>query len=169
VKASSIPIVSVVGNSGAGKTTFLEKLVPELKRRGFRVAVIKHDAHGFDMDRPGKDTYRLTEAGGDIVMIAGREKLALLEALDGERSLDELVTMVSDRVDIILTEGYRTAGKAKIEVSRQARGDHLVSQLAELVARVTDRECEVDVPHFGLEDAAGVAGMLEDHLALRRP
>jgi len=161
--------VSVVGNSGAGKTTFLEKLVPELKRRGFRVAVIKHDAHGFDMDRPGKDTYRLTQAGGDIVMIAGRGKLALLEALDCERSLDDLVAMVSDRVDIVLTEGYRTAGKMKIEISRRARQDQLVSPVAELVALVTDREFEVNVPHFGLDDAAGVASMLESRLSLRRP
>ena len=65
-----VPIISIVGNSGAGKTTFLEKLIRQLKRRGYRVATIKHDTHNFQMDHPGKDTYRLAEAGSDIVMIS---------------------------------------------------------------------------------------------------
>jgi molybdopterin-guanine dinucleotide biosynthesis protein B len=156
-----VPTVSVVGNSGAGKTTLLEKLIREMKRRGYRVAAIKHDAHNFQMDHPGKDTYRLAEAGSDVVMISATHKLALLENVDEERSLDDLAAMVSGRVDVILTEGYRQAAKAKIEVSRRDFGSELVAKPQDLLALVTDQQFEVDVPHFGLDDAQGVADLLE--------
>lgn len=161
-----VPIISVVGNSGAGKTTLLEKLIRELKRRGYRVAAIKHDAHNFQMDHPGKDTYRLAEAGSDVVMISAAHRIALLENVDEERSLDDLAAMVSDRVDVILTEGYRQAAKAKIEVSRRHFGSDLVTPPQELLALVTDQQFEVDVPHFGLDDAQGVADLLESRFGL---
>jgi molybdopterin-guanine dinucleotide biosynthesis protein B len=161
-----IPIVSVVGNSGAGKTTLLEKLIRELKRRGYRLAAIKHDAHNFQMDHPGKDTYRLAEAGSDVVMISAAHGLALLENVGEERSLDDLVAMVSDRVDVILTEGYRQAAKAKIEVSRRDFGSELVTPPQDLLALVTDQRFEVDVPHFELDDAQGVADLLERRFGL---
>lgn len=165
----TVPVVSVVGNSGAGKTTFLEKLVRELKARGYRVATIKHDAHNFQMDQPGKDTYRLAEAGSDIVMISAAHKLALLEKVDEERSLDDLMAMVEDRVDIVLTEGYRRAAKAKIEVSRRAHGRELVAPPTDLLALVTDRQLDLGVAHFDLDDAPGVADLLERRFGLRPP
>jgi molybdopterin-guanine dinucleotide biosynthesis adapter protein len=161
-----VPIVSVVGNSGAGKTTLLEKLIRELKRRGYRVAAIKHDAHNFQMDHPGKDTHRLAEAGSDVVMISAVHRLALLENVDEERSLDDLAAMVSGRVDVILTEGYRQAAKAKIEVSRRDFGSELVAPPQDLLALVTDQQFEVDVPRFGLDDAQGVADLLERRFGL---
>jgi molybdopterin-guanine dinucleotide biosynthesis protein B len=162
----SVPIISVVGNSGVGKTTFLEKLIPELKRRGYRVAAIKHDAHNFQMDHPGKDTYRLAEAGSDVVMISAAHKLALLEKVEEERSLDDLAAIVSNRVDIILTEGYRRAAKAKIEVSRREYGSELVAPPQDLLALVTDQQFQLDIPHFGLDDAPGVADLLERRFEL---
>jgi molybdopterin-guanine dinucleotide biosynthesis protein B len=161
-----VPIISVVGNSGAGKTTLLEKLIRELKRRGYRVAAIKHDAHNFQMDHPGKDTHRLAEAGGDVVVISAAHRLALLENVRGERSLDDLAAMVSDRVDVILTEGYRQAAQAKIEVSRRDFGSELVAPPQDLLALVTDQEFEVDVPHFGLDDVQGLADLLERRFGL---
>jgi molybdopterin-guanine dinucleotide biosynthesis protein B len=162
----SVPIISVVGNSGVGKTTFLEKLIPELKRRGYRVAAIKHDAHNFQMDHPGKDTYRLAEAGSDVVTISAVHKLALLEMVEEERSLDDLAAMVSERVDIILTEGYRRAAKAKIEVSRREYGSELVASPQDLLALVTDQQFRLAIPHFGLDDAPGVADLLERRFEL---
>ncbi len=162
----TVPIISIVGNSGAGKTTFLEKLIRELKRRGYRVAAIKHDAHNFQMDHPGKDTYRLAEAGSDIVMISAPDRLALLESVREERTLDQLVAMVSDRVDIVLTEGYRQAAKAKIEVSRRDFGSELVANSQDLLALVTDQQFDLDVPHFGLNDAPTVADLLERRFGL---
>ena len=162
----TVPIISIVGNSGVGKTTFLEKLIRELKSRGYRVAAIKHDAHNFQMDHPGKDTYRLAEAGSDIVIISAPDRLALLESVREERTLDELVAMVSDRVDIVLTEGYRRAAKAKIEVSRRDFGSELVASSQDLLALVTDQQFDLDVPHFGLNDAAAVADLLERRFGL---
>ena len=162
----SVPVVSVVGNSGVGKTTLLEKLVRELKSRGYRVAAIKHDAHNFQMDHPGKDTYRLAEAGSDAVIISAAGRLALLEKVEEERSLDDVVAMVSDRVDIVLTEGYRRAAAAKIEVSRRAFSSELVAPVDELMALVTDQQFDIDVPHFGLNDAAGVVDLLERRFSL---
>lgn len=165
----SVPVISIVGNSGAGKTTLLEKLIREFKSRGYRVAAIKHDAHNFEMDRPGKDTYRLAEAGSDVVMISAGRKLALLESVDEERPLSELVEMVSDRVDIVLTEGYRRAAKAKIEVSRRDYGHDLVTPPQELFALVTDRQFDLPVPEFGLDEAPGVADYIERSFALKPP
>ena len=162
----TVPVISVVGNSGAGKTTLLEKLVRELKHRGYRVAAVKHDAHNFQMDHPGKDTYRLAEAGADAVIISAADRLALLERVDEERTLDDLAAMVSGRVDVILTEGYRRAAAAKIEVSRREFSSDLVATPDELMALVTDQQFDIDVPHFGLNDAAGVVDLLERRFSL---
>jgi molybdopterin-guanine dinucleotide biosynthesis protein B len=158
---SMTPVVSFVGNSGVGKTTFLEKLIPELKGRGYRVASIKHDVHSFEIDYPGKDSWRLTEAGSDIVVLSSREKLALIEHPPDERTLDELVAMVHDRVDIVLTEGYRGAAALKIEVSRAAHSHVLTSRLDDLIAIVADHPFDYAVRQFGLDDAPGVADFLE--------
>jgi molybdopterin-guanine dinucleotide biosynthesis protein B len=116
-----VPVVSFVGNSGVGKTTFLEKLIPVLKSRGYRIASIKHDVHNFVIDYPGKDSWRLTQAGSDIVVLSSSTKLAVLETVQEDRSLTDLVEMVSDRVDLVVTEGYRGAAALKIEVAGGAR------------------------------------------------
>ena len=161
-----VPVVSFVGNSGVGKTTFLEKLVPELKSRGYRVAAIKHDVHSFEIDYPGKDSWRLTEAGADIVVLSSRDKLAMIERPTAERALAELVAMVDDRMDIVVTEGYRGAAALKIEVSRAAHSHVLTSRLDDLIAIVTDHPFEYPVRQFGLDDAAGVADFIEDRFSI---
>lgn len=156
------PIVSVVGRSDSGKTTFLEKLIPALKSLGIRVAVVKHDSHGFEMDRPGKDTWRLRQAGADAVMISAPNQMALIRSgMEREASLDELAALVGNQVDLVLTEGYKSGDKPKIEVSRQEiSGGELLCSKEELLAVVADGPRPVDVPRFGLEDAAGVANLL---------
>jgi molybdopterin-guanine dinucleotide biosynthesis protein MobB len=160
------PVVSFVGNSGVGKTTFLEKLIRELKSRGYRVAAIKHDAHRFEIDYPGKDSWRLTQAGSDVTIISAQDKLALVERPQGERDLADLVAMVADRVDIVVTEGYRGAGAAKVEVSREAHSHVLTARLDDLIAIVTDLPFEYQVPQFSLEDAEPVADFIEARFAL---
>ena len=97
----AIPMISVVGKSDTGKTTLLEKLVAELKRRGYRVATVKHDTHGFDIDQPGKDSWRHAQAGSDVVVISGPDRLALIEKREREMTLDEIADRVSS--SIILT------------------------------------------------------------------
>lgn len=164
-----IPVVSFVGNSGVGKTTFMEKLVPVLKGRGYRVAAIKHDVHHFEVDYPGKDSWRLTQAGSDVVVIASGEKLALIERLERERTLGDLVAMVEDRVDLVLTEGYRGASAAKIEVSRRACGSKLTAKLDELIALVTDQPFAVPVPAFTPDQPHEVAAFIERKFGLVPP
>lgn len=161
-----VPVVSFVGNSGVGKTTFLEKLIPVLKSRGYRLACIKHDVHKFVIDYPGKDSWRLTEAGSDIVLLSSSAKLAMIEQVQEERSLDDLVRMVSDRVDLVLTEGYRGAAALKIEVSRQAHSTTHTARLDDLLAIVTDHHFDLDVPQFGLDDAVAVADFLVQRFAI---
>ncbi len=161
-----IPVISFVGNSGVGKTTFLEKLIAILKVRGYRVAAIKHDVHEFEVDYPGKDSWRLTRAGSDIVVLSSADKLALIERPNEERDLEGLVAMVDDRVDIVLTEGYRGAGAMKIEVSRSAHSHEITARLDDLLAIVADAAFDYRVPQFDLEDAAGVADFLEERFSL---
>jgi len=138
-----IPIISVVGKSQVGKTTLLEKLIAELKRRGYRVGTIKHDTHGFEIDKPGKDSWRHAQAGSDAVLISSPEKVAM------------------GGVDLVLTEGYKSGDKPKIEVSRQARGQELLCQEEELLALVTDQPFDLDVPQFEHGDVAGLADLIE--------
>lgn len=158
-----IPVISIVGHSGAGKTTFLEKLIVELKARNIRVGIIKHHVHDIDIDRPGKDTWRHSRAGADTVAISTPGKVAVFKKVNREMDLDELVAMFNDH-DIILTEGYKKGNKPKIEVFRSAHAKKIISNPTELIAIVSDIECSVGVPVFGLEDAAGVADFLQSHL-----
>ncbi len=156
----SIPVLSIIGKSGVGKTTLLEKLIPELKQRGYRLATIKHHAHaGFEIDQPGKDTWRHAQAGSDCVVIAAPDKIATIQRLEQELSLDEIAARI-DGVDIILTEGYKRAGKPAIEVARAESGAQLISAGPQLVAVATDMPLAVDVPQFDLNDAPAIVDFI---------
>ena len=161
---SAIPLICVVGRSGAGKTTLLEKLIPELKRRGYRVATIKHHVHrgGLEFDRPGKDSWRHAQAGADHVTLVGPGGVASVRRVAREPSLDEVAAAIHD-VDIILVEGYKWAARPKIEVVRAASGGATpVSAPEELLAIVSDLPLLLaDVPRFDLDDAPGLADLIE--------
>ena len=157
-----VPVISFVGRSNVGKTTVLEKVVRELKSRGYRVAVIKHDSHGFEMDQPGKDSWRLAQAGSDVVILSSADKVAMIKKPASEPSLDKLITLADD-VDIIITEGFKTADKPKIEVFRTAVSDKLLTTDKGLVALVTDKHFDIDAPQFGFEDACGIADFIQQN------
>lgn len=158
-----IPMVSFVGYSGSGKTTFIEKLIPELKSRNIRLAVIKHDAHDFTIDKEGKDTWRFANAGADIVSISSFEKLALIEKTEKELTLEDIISYIKG-VDLIITEGYRAGHAPKIGVYRQASGHELSLSLEELTAVVSDVQIETDIPCFDLEDVKAVADYLQNYI-----
>ncbi|HIQ04211.1 MAG TPA: molybdopterin-guanine dinucleotide biosynthesis protein B [Anaerolineae bacterium] len=155
------PIVPFVGKSDSGKTTFLEKVIRELKQRGYRVAVIKHHGHATQVDQPGKDTWRHAQAGADQVVIASPVQLALFATMEQELSPDEIVARYLDDADIVLTEGYKRAHKPKIEVNRVARSSELICDEEELLAVVSDQCFPIDRPQFDLDDATGVVDLLE--------
>jgi molybdopterin-guanine dinucleotide biosynthesis protein B len=156
-----VPVISVVGKSGVGKTTALEQVIRELKERGYKVGTIKHDTHGFEIDRPGKDSWRHAQAGSDAVAIAGPTKMALIRRLDQEMSLDEVVELMGD-VDLVITEGYKRGNKLKIEITRWECGTELLCEPEELIGIMTDYPVDMQVPQFALHDAAGVVDLLED-------
>lgn len=162
----AIPMISVVGKSDTGKTTLLVKLVAELKRRGYRVATVKHDTHGFEVDQPGKDSWRHAQAGSDVVVISGPNRLALIEKRQREATLDEIAGRVGN-VDIILTEGYKRGDKPKIEVSRREKGSELLCTEDELIAIATDQPFAMNVPQFDLDDAAGLVDLIEERFLFR--
>jgi len=169
------PILSVVARSGTGKTTFLERLIPALREAGVRVMVIKHDVHGFEVDRPGKDTWRLRQAGAERVLIANARQLALMGRVDGEQPLRALVSRYAGDVDLVLTEGYRRSGMAKILVARAGAPeafDTSAPELDEAIAVVTDHPLAIDpsIPQLPLDDAAPcVRLLLESHVATEQP
>jgi molybdopterin-guanine dinucleotide biosynthesis protein MobB len=157
----TIPIITVIGKSGSGKTTLLEKLIPELKRRGYRVATIKHHSHsGFEIDYPGKDSWRHAQAGSEHVIIAAPGKIASYRLLERELKLDEIADGINN-VDIILVEGYKRAGKPALEVIRAANNLELVGSAAQRFAVAADVALDVEVPQFSLNDVDGIANLIE--------
>ncbi|MEL7567870.1 MAG: molybdopterin-guanine dinucleotide biosynthesis protein B [Dehalobacterium sp.] len=159
-----VPVISIVGKTSAGKTTFMEKLIRELKNRGKKVAVIKHDAHQFEIDHPGKDTWRHAQAGADIVAISSPEKVAIIEKRECELSLDEVIARISP-VDIILTEGYKRQNKPKIEVHRSSAHPDILCQPEELLAIASDIIWDIGVPCYHIDDNVnGVVAEIEKYI-----
>jgi molybdopterin-guanine dinucleotide biosynthesis protein B len=156
----NVPVVSMVGKSGVGKTTVLERVIREIKRRGYKLGTVKHDTHGFEIDKPGKDSWRHARAGSDSIVISGPRRMALIRDLDEEMHLDEIVQLMGD-VDLVITEGYKRGDRPKIEVTRKERGIGLLCQPEELIGIMTDYPVDMPVAQFALDDAAGVVDLLE--------
>lgn len=156
------PIICIVGAHNIGKTTFLVKLISELKSRGCRVGIVKHHRGEFDIDHPGKDTYRHAQAGADSVFISSPTKLAMVRKMDREAPLDLMSAMAGD-VDIILAEGYKGMPLPQIEVFRSSVGTGLVGRRENLIAVVCDIPLDIEVKCFSLDDFAGVADLLEEN------
>ena len=155
-----VPVVGFVAKSGTGKTTLLEKVIAELKARGIKVGVIKHDAHRFDIDHPGKDSYRLTAAGADTMLIASPEKLAMVKRHAEAPTVEELIATYFTDVDLVLTEGFKKSSLPKIEIHRQERSPTLICRGEEhdptLVAVASDEPLQLDVPVLDLNDVGAV-------------
>jgi molybdopterin-guanine dinucleotide biosynthesis protein MobB len=159
LKQIDIPVYSFIGFSGSGKTTFIEKLIPELKRRGIRLGVIKHDAHDFEIDKEGKDSWRFSNAGADVVEISSAEKTAIISKTNKAMHLDEIISRMGN-VDLIITEGYKAGDKPKIAIYRAASGKPLPLEPEKLTAIVTDVDTKTDIPCFGLEDVEKVVDFI---------
>jgi molybdopterin-guanine dinucleotide biosynthesis protein B len=157
-----IPIVSIVGKSDSGKTTLIEKLVPELTRRGYRVATVKHDVHGFEVDREGKDSWRHKQAGAHTVVISSPKKVALIRDVEKDLTLEEIREKLIQDVDLILSEGYKKDVQPKIEIFRTEKHKELLCTKEDnLIAIVSDKKFRVGVPCLFLDDIRGVADFIE--------
>ena len=157
-----IPIISIVGKSDSGKTTFIEKLLPELTRRGYLIATVKHDVHGFEVDREGKDSWRHKQAGAHTVVISSPNKVALIRDVKKDLSLEEIREKLIQEVDLILSEGYKKDVQPKIEIFRKEKYEELLcTEKDNLVAIVSNKKFRVDVPCFFLDDFKGVADFIE--------
>lgn len=158
MKRNEIPVYSIVAFSNTGKTTMLEKLIPELARRGLRTAVIKHDAHEFEIDKPGKDSWRLSQAGAVVTVVASATKAAVME--NRFIPIDELIARISD-VDIILTEGYKHGPWPKIALQRGDNGKPLPLDPEECLAVLSDVPVKSDkTPVLGLDDISHLADII---------
>lgn len=157
------PIVfSIVGHSGAGKTTLVEKLVRNLSDRGLCIATIKHAHHKVELDTPGKDSYRYKAAGASMSILLTKDALQLVADAKLEREPKQLAQRFMGEADMVLAEGFSHAPGAKIEVLRRACEKAPRCTLADdLIAIVTDMdEIYPELPHFGLEDIAGITQFL---------
>lgn len=162
------PIICIVGKKKSGKTTFIEKLIPELQALGISVGTVKHDAHSFEMDHEGKDTWRHRQAGSETVVVSSPTQVAIIKQVKKELWLPELAEeFFSDR-QLIIAEGYFRSDQPKIEVHRS---DAHTSPLCNkknaddkrLLAMVSDVAVDADKPLYDLEDAKGVASFIARH------
>jgi molybdopterin-guanine dinucleotide biosynthesis protein MobB len=157
-----IPIISIVGSSKSGKTTLIERLIPEFIKRGYRVATIKHHRGDFQIDHTGKDSWRHKEAGAHTVVISSPQKVALIEDASHDHSPDELANRFIQGVDIVITEGFKRAKYPKVEVFRQGVHPHpLAPELENVIAVVSDDPLPLDIPCLKLNDISGIADVIE--------
>jgi len=155
------PVVSIVGKAGAGKTILIERLVTEFKQRGYRIATVKHSQHNVEIDQPGKDSYRFAQVGSDAVVISSPNKLAFIKGVDHNPGLEEVLSLIGDDFDLVLTEGFRHEEVPKIEVHRRELGGELLCPPEELWAIASDEPLDLNVNQLPLNDTREIADFIE--------
>ncbi len=156
------------GWSGSGKTTLIEKLIPLLVKRGLRVSLIKHAHHSFDVDVPGKDSYRHRHAGAAEVLVTSSRRWVLMNELRGgkEPTFEEQVKHLSP-CDLLIVEGFKFAAIPKLEVYRAQTGEGLLHPKdPHIVAIATDTRLETKLPQLDLNDHQGIAAFIIQHQKL---
>jgi molybdopterin-guanine dinucleotide biosynthesis protein B len=152
-------VFGFAGYSGSGKTTLIEQLSPRLTKRGLRVSLIKHAHHTFDVDQPGKDSYRHRHAGAGEVLVTSSRRWVLMHELRGgaEPSFEDQVKHLSP-CDLLLVEGFKFAPIPKLEVWRAETGEALLHPNdPHIVAVASDAKVETRLPLLDLNDADGIA------------
>ena len=163
-----IPILCFVGRSNSGKTTLIERLIPELVKAGYKVATVKHAGHGFDLDTEGKDSWRHKRAGASTVMVLSKGSLAMFADVNDDIKVSELRDRFLDQsLDLIIAEGWKSEGHPKIIIVRDQLGEISYS-LDGLLAVVSDKPIILPVPVIHLDDVAGVAAILIKQFPRRR-
>ncbi|HET7402690.1 MAG TPA: molybdopterin-guanine dinucleotide biosynthesis protein B [Usitatibacter sp.] len=163
-------VIGIAGYSGSGKTTLIEKVIPCLVMEGLRVSLIKHAHHHFDVDTPGKDSYRHREAGCTEVLVSSGQRWALMHELRGapEPPLQEQLRLFAP-CDLVIVEGYKTEPIPKIEVHRrECRSPLIHPDDAHVVAIATDEPLATRLPQLDVNDPQAVAGFIVKYLGLHR-
>ena len=156
----AVPIVSFVGRSNSGKTTLIERVIPELVRAGYKVATVKHAGHGFDLDTEGKDSWRHKRAGASSVLVLSKGSIAMFADVSDQMNAEDVRDRFLDHTyDLIIAEGWKHEGYPKIVIVRDQFGEIPVSTEG-LLAVVSDQPVNLSVPRFGLDDVAGVASLI---------
>jgi molybdopterin-guanine dinucleotide biosynthesis protein B len=161
-------ILGIVGRQNSGKTTLITLLVPALKALGLRVSTVKHSHHGFEIDTPGKDTFRHRESGAEEVMFASNKRWVLMREIGegAEPALEDLIAHMTP-VDLVLVEGFKTLPLAKIEVRAPENTEPtLQSEDDHVVAVVGDQRPEISVPTFGRDHIDPIATFIAGRVAL---
>lgn len=164
-----IPVVSIVGYSNSGKTTLIERIIPILKNKGYKIGTIKHDAHDFNIDYEGKDSWRMRRAGADIVTISSKTQMAMIKTIEEEEKIDDIVNRLFNGVHLVITEGYKAGDKPKIEVVRFDKPsippkDNLIG-----IVDNTQEDGKISLPleydsvhKFKMEEAGKIAEFIEE-------
>ncbi len=163
-------IFGVIGWKNSGKTGLMERLVTEITARGFTVSTVKHAHHSFDIDHPGRDSYRHRDAGAREVLLTSGNRWALMHELRGEpeQKLSELLTKLSP-VDLVLIEGFKRDAHPKIECHRAATGNGLIAADDDTVVAVaSDEGVEIKLPVFDLDDTAKIADFVLEQTGLKK-
>jgi molybdopterin-guanine dinucleotide biosynthesis protein B len=163
-------IIGLAGWSGSGKTTLIARLLPELVRRGLRVSTMKHAHHGFDVDQPGKDSYRHREAGATEVLVASQKRWALMhEHRGGEEPTAAQMMAQMTPVDLLIVEGFKREGHDKIEIHRRETGKPLIyPDDSHVVAVLSDEPLAGSpLPVIDIDDVAAVADFIVAHCGLQ--
>jgi molybdopterin-guanine dinucleotide biosynthesis adapter protein len=156
----AVPIVCFVGKSNSGKTTFIERVIPELVRAGYKVATVKHAGHGFDLDTEGKDSWRHKQAGASSVVILSKGSMAMFADVSDQMKVEDVRDRFLDETyDLIIAEGWKDEGYPKIVIVREQIGEIPISTEG-LLAIVSDKPMNLNVPAFDLNDVSGVAALI---------
>lgn len=164
-----IPVIAIVGRSGVGKTVIMEKLIAEFKSRGYRVGAVKHTHQTIDLDAPGKDTWRYSEAGSDAVAISSPLQVTVFNKLDHEPALEETVRLLGDSYDIILAEGFKDTRAPRIEVCPTGKPGDLVCNESDLCAVIAKVKRAGEKPVFGREQISRIADFIEHDIIAAWP
>ena len=156
-------VINIIGKgSNVGKTILMEGLINELKNRGLTVSTIKHDVHGFDIDKKGKDTYRHREAGAETIVISSKNRFAMIKEVDEEINLEDIIKMVSDK-DIVLVEGYKKSNLRKIEVYREGVSKEIITPKEKLIAIASNENINYkDIPVVKKDNYKVLADLIEN-------
>ena len=160
-----VPIISIIGKSKSGKTTLIERLVPELKSRGYKVATIKHTAHMADIDIQGKDTWRHIQAGSEATAISSPHGIILFKTTKQEASIEQVMRFFNGEYDIVIAEGFKQSNAPKIEVHRKQIGI-LLSKVENIIAIVTDEPLPTNIRQFHFTDTANLSDMIETEIII---